>query len=141
MEQNKVLSAIMGGSILIGSLILLALAILVLVFYLLTMQKALTLAGKEHRRMEPGMVWLMLIPLFGLVWQFFIVNNVSEAVRSWAAAHDKDVADGGRTLGLTACILACCGIIPLLGILASIAALVCMILWWVKVSNFNSMMA
>ena len=95
MAPTNAFAALLGGSLLLAGLVLLALCLLPLVFYLLTMQRALTLAGKEHRNLEPGMVWLMFIPLFGLVWQFFIVKHVSEAVRSWAAANGKEVADGG----------------------------------------------
>jgi hypothetical protein len=141
MAPTNAFAALLGGSLLLAGLVLLALCLLPLVFYLLTMQRALTLAGKEHRNLEPGMVWLMFIPLFGLVWQFFIVKHVSEAVRSWAAANGKEVADGGWAIGLTAAILFCCGIVPVLGILASLGGLVCLIIWWVKVANFNTLMA
>ena len=140
MANPNALAALLGGGIVLAGLGLLAILIVPTVFYLLCMQKALTLAGRENREMEPGMVWLMFIPLFGLVWQFFIVKHVSGAVKKWAAAHNKDVADGGWAIGLTACILCCCGIIPALGLLASIGGLVCLIIWWVKVAGFNATM-
>ena len=132
----------MGGSgCLLGCLVSLAICLAPAIFYALSMQKALRLAGPEHRSLEPAMVWLMFIPLFGMVWQFFVVKYVSDAVKSWAAANGQDVGDGGWTLGLVACILLCCSIVPLLGILASLGGLVCWIIWWVKVANFNAMMA
>ncbi|MGA2080220.1 MAG: hypothetical protein ABSH53_06360 [Holophaga sp.] len=141
MASNRALAALVGGSIFVALLVCLAILILPTVFYLLSMQKALTLAGRENRRMEPGMVWLMFIPLFGMVWQFFIVRRVSEAVMNWAQGHGRNVADGGWTIGLTACILCCCGIIPVIGIFAAVAGLVCAIIWWAKVASFNALMS
>lgn len=141
MRPNDLAALIGGGSCLLFSLILVGVVFLPLVFYCLTMQKALRLAGPNHREMEPGMVWLLFIPLFGLVWHFFVVRNVSNAVMRWAAQNGQEVGDGGWSLGLTACILFCCGIIPLLGVLASLAGLIIWIIWWVKVADFNARMA
>jgi hypothetical protein len=76
-----------------------------------------------------------------MVWQFFIVRRVSEAVMNWAQGHGRNVADGGWTIGLTACILCCCGIIPVIGIFAAVAGLVCAIIWWAKVASFNALMS
>ena len=120
-------------------LILIALSVLPGVFYLLTMQKAPTLAGKEHRGMEPGMVWLMFIPLVGTIWQFFVVKHVSSAVKRWAAANAKEVGDGGWVIGLTACILFCFAIIPILGILAIMVGFGCWIIWWITIAKFNKL--
>ena len=42
------------------------------VFYLITLQSTLNEVSLKNRRMNPGEVWLMLIPIFGLVWQFIM---------------------------------------------------------------------
>jgi hypothetical protein len=105
------------------------------------MQKALNLAGPNHQKMQPAMVWLMLIPLFNLVWHFFVVKNVSESVKSWAAEHAKSVDDAGYTIGLIACIANCCSLVPVLNLLAGPVGLVCFIIWWVKVAGFNRLMS
>lgn len=141
MSNVHAFAAILGGGILFAGLLVLAACVLVTVFYLLTMQKALVLAGRENRSLEPGLVWLLFIPLFGLVWQFFIVRHVSSAVKNWAAAHGRNVGDGGWAIGLAACILVSLGALPHLGVLVSLAGLVCLIVWWVKVAHFNELMA
>ncbi len=140
MSDNDALAAMFGGGCLIAGLLMLAIGIAIVVFYILTMQKALKLAGDQHRKMEPGMVWLLLIPLFNLVWHFFVVKNVSESIKSWAAANGKTVDDAGYTVGLIACIAHCCGIIPFVNFIAGPVGLVCMIIWWVKVAGFNKLM-
>ena len=87
------------------------------------------------------MVWLMLIPLFNLVWHFFVVKNVSESIKSWAAENGKNVEDAGYTFGLICCIAQCCGLIPVVNMLAGPVSLVCFIIWWVKVAGFNKLMS
>jgi hypothetical protein len=51
------------------------------------------------------------------------------------------VDDAGYTIGLVACIANCCGLIPLINILAGPVGLVCFIIWWVKVAGFNKLMS
>jgi len=112
------------------------------------MQKALTLVGERHQKMAPGLVWLLLIPVFHLVWQFFVVTNVSDSIKSWAAENGQNVGDAGYSIGLAACICSCCcllGVIPCLGafitMFAGPGALICYIIWWVKIAGFNRLMA
>jgi hypothetical protein len=70
------------GEILIGlipALLMLAVvyAVLIVVCYLL--YTALLALPQQHRRMDPGLVWLLLIPLFNLVWNFFVFLRVPES--------------------------------------------------------------
>lgn len=140
-HDSNALAAMLGGGCLIFVLIAAAIGIAIVIFYILSMQKALDLAGERHRKMNPAMVWLMLIPLFNLVWHFFVVKHVSDSIKSWAAEKGAKVDDAGYTIGLIACIANCCGIIPGLNILAGPVGLVCFIIWWVKVAGFNKLMA
>lgn len=140
-SDSNALAALLGGGCLIFVLIAMAIGIAVIVFYILTMQKALNLAGPRHQKMNPGLVWLMLIPLVNLVWHFFVVKNVSESVKSWAAEKGVEVGDASYTIGLIACIANCCGLIPVLNLLAGPVGLVCFIIWWVKVAGLNKLMS
>ena len=133
-------AALLGGGCLIFFLVTFAIGIVIGIFYILTMQKALTLAGPRHQKMQPAMVWLMLIPLFNLVWHFFVVKNVSDSIKGWAEEHGAQVDDAGYTIGLVGCIANCCAVVPLINVLAGPAALVCIIIWWVKVAGFNRLM-
>src|SRR5271166_2160891 len=67
-------------SILTIALIACAIMLLPMIFYLLTLQKAFSRCSPENRAMAPGMVWLMLIPLFNLVWHFIVVTNLSKTL-------------------------------------------------------------
>ena len=129
----------LGGAEIIILLFVLLLAVLPMVFFLLLIQNTLKDISMENRKMEPGMVWLLFIPFFGLVWQFIIVNRLADSL------HDEfikknikvDEARPGFAIGLAFCILGCCGIIPYLGVLTSIGALVCWIIYWVKINGYK----
>jgi hypothetical protein len=140
MQENHSMAA--GLGILTGMLIVIAIMLVPLIFYCLTLQKALNRCSPENRAMNPGMVWLMFIPLFNIVWHFFIVVNMAKSLG--AEFQKRGIAEEpkpGQKIGMILCILACCGVVPILGILASLAAFVCWILYWVKIAGFSSRIA
>lgn len=120
-------------------LAVIAIFILVKVFYLLTLQKTLEQVAPERREMTTGQVWLELIPLFGIVWQFFNVNRVMRSVENEFKARDMSYYEisGTTNLGKASCILSCCGIIPIIGGLIRLASIICWIIFWVKTSNLK----
>ena len=65
------------------------------ILFLLTLSKALRRCAPENRTMEPGMVWLYLIPIFNLYWQFVTVNRVSESLKNefYARGIDRRALD------------------------------------------------
>jgi hypothetical protein len=138
--------------------ILLLLAFLVpVIFFLITQQNTLKAIQPQNRKMSPGEVWLQLIPLFGLVWQFFVVTRISDSLRkefnSWTddsifgvegnEANSMGYPRPTYGIGLAMCICLCCTLftnlgIPFLGLLASLGGLVCWIIYWVQLAQFKS---
>jgi hypothetical protein len=51
-----------------------------LIFFLLTLQKALSRCAPENRAMAPGLVWLELIPVFGWIWQFHVAAAIGRSL-------------------------------------------------------------
>ncbi len=47
----------------------------------------------------------------------------------------------GKNIGLAWCILVVCCLVPLLGIVAGILAIICWILYWVKIAGLSSTLA
>jgi hypothetical protein len=93
---------------------------------------------EEHRKQQPNMVWLLLIPLFNIVWMFFVYPKIAESFKSYFDSIGRtDVGDCGRGLALTYCILVCCGIIPYVGACTGLAALVIWIIVLVKFSTLK----
>ena len=85
-----------------------------LIFFLITLQNTFKEVKIENRRMQPGEVWLMLIPLFGLVWQFIIVNRLADSLKLEFTQRNIDINEfrPGYSIGLAYCVLFCCSIIP-----------------------------
>ena len=126
----------------VAGLVILVAIIVAHVFYLLTLQKALNRCSPELRTMQPGMVWLMFIPLFNLVWHFFIVLNVAKSLGSEFRKRGipEDPASS-KALGLATCILQCCGIIPCIGGIFALGGLVCWIIYWVQIAGYSRKLA
>jgi hypothetical protein len=112
------------------------------IFYIPTLQKTLNKCAPSSRTLEPGMVWLFLIPLVNLIFNFFIVFGLSKSLHNEFVRRGMPVADPtpGQSIGLAMCICACCGFIPFLGILACIANLVLWIMYWVKIAEYSRML-
>ena len=131
-------SAALGAGIMVFALIALAIALIPMIFYILTLQKALNKCAPENRAMQPGMIWLLLVPLVNLVWSFFVVLNMAKSLG--AEFQKRSIAEEpepGKKLGLIMCVLLCCGIIPFLGVLCSLGGLVCWIMYWLKIAGFS----
>jgi tellurite resistance protein TehA-like permease len=99
------------------SVIFFVAGLLVMILWLLQMSKALDNVSQDFRNMNPPAVWLAFIPLFGLVWQFLVVNAVAYGLvkefnsRGLITSEEKP----GSGVGQTGCILICCSIIPVAG--------------------------
>jgi hypothetical protein len=122
----------------LGLLVFLAIAVTVKVFYLLTLYRALNRCSPESRAMDPTLVWLNFIPCFSLVWQFFVVINVAKSLgaefkKRGIVAEEQP----GQAIGLAMCILSVLCAIPYVNCLMAPAALVCWIIYWVKIAEYS----
>src|ERR1019366_6688161 len=118
MNTNDAHAVVAGLGILTIVLILFAILLVPFIFYCLTLQKALNRCSPECRAMSPGLVWLMFIPLFNLVWHFFVVLNMAKSLG--AEFQKRGIAEDpkpGQTLGVVMSIVGCGCIIPLLNLL------------------------
>ncbi|MDM8000661.1 MAG: hypothetical protein QUS33_11910 [Dehalococcoidia bacterium] len=123
-----------------------AIPIVIGIFYCLTLQKALSRCAPQNRTLSPGLVWLYLVPLFNLVWHFFIVVNMAKSLHAeFVYRNMLEEESPGQGIGLAACILHVVSLlahlIPFLGWLVWIAGLVCWIIYWVKIAGFSNKIA
>ena len=122
------------------SLILVPIFLVPAIFFLLTLQKTLNAISPENRMMPPSNVWLMLIPLFNIVWQFIMVDKIAQSVAAECTRLNIPTKDAKPTYnnGLAWNICNILSFIPLIGGLAS---LVTFILYWVKVNEFKNLIS
>jgi hypothetical protein len=122
------------------------------IFFLITQQNILRIIQPQNRTMQPGEVWLQLVPLFNLVWQFVVITKISESIRRELASENtfsfeqqnNSYANSsyGQSkptygIGIAFCILGCCSILPVLAPFASIASLICWIIYWVQLAEYK----
>lgn len=111
------------------------------IFFILTLQKAILRCSPENRTITPGMVWLMLIPLFNLVWDFILVKEIASTLEREFKKRNVPVETApGKNIGFAWCILAVGTIIPFLGVLSVIGAIICWILYWAKIAGFSALL-
>jgi hypothetical protein len=135
------------------------------VFYLLTLQRALERCSPANRTMVPGLVWLGLVPLFGVAWHFVIVVALGRSLETERRSRGLSTPSRpGRSLGLAmavlealACTLLLLGwgaglryvalevasydlvrVLLLLSFVLGVAWFVVWILYWVKVYMYSS---
>ena len=133
MDQSQSHELAAGLGLLGIAFIVFAILLVPTIFYLLTLQKALNRCSPECRAMNPGMVWLMLIPLFNVVWQFFVVINMAKSLG--AEFQKRGISEDpnpGQTLGLVMCVG---------NLICGPVGLVCWILYWVKIAGYSARIA
>jgi hypothetical protein len=93
----------------------------------------------QHRKSESWQAFLLLIPLFNLIWNFVMLARVSSGMQSFfQAKNDESVGDCGANLGLwysISCLVAC---VPYVGCLGALAAVVLLIMYLMKINNLRT---
>tara|TARA_Y100000814_G_scaffold250677_1_gene197350 strand:- start:258 stop:695 length:438 start_codon:yes stop_codon:yes gene_type:complete len=128
----------MEGIIILFALLLIGGVITAYVFFLITLMKLLRKCSPNNRTMEGEMVWLNFIPLFGFGWFIYTVIQVRNSLQAEFKSRNIKVDDPqvGFGVGLAAGICNCCSIIPVLGILSGIAALILIVIYWMKMHEY-----
>jgi hypothetical protein len=133
--------AVQAIVILIGLLFFLVLlSITIFIIYLLyTFLKALP---PEYRLMDPTLVWLLLIPCFNLIWNFFVYPRIAKSYQNFFVAHGRtDVGDCGAGLGIAYAICAVLVSIPcvnyITGIFCGPAMLILLIIYLVRLHGLK----
>ncbi len=142
--------------------------IVVTIFYLLALQHALERCSCANRTMTPGLVWLLLVPLFQEVWAFLVVialgRSLGNEFRSRGLAAPSRP---GQSLGLAMAAVGASGYVLGLGLytiavvelvrgdglssgwlslgsvvlLLVLARLVLLIIYWVTIHNYSQRLA
>ena len=116
----------------VGVICLVSLAIGIVILYLIF--SCYQRIPERHRQMGPWQVWLTLIPLFGIVWIFFVFPKLGKSYQSYFAEQGRtDVGDCGEKVGLWYAICVALSCIPCVNYIAGPAALILLIIFLVKV--------
>ena len=128
-----------GAAIVGFVLIVLAISLTIAILYLMNLQNLMKEVNQKNRLVEPGNVWLMLIPLFNIIYPFILYPKICDSVKAEFEYRGKpEVGDYGRSLGITMPILGLVGFVHFLGTFAGLANLVIFIIFWVKMAEFKN---
>ena len=119
--------------------------------YLLTLSKALEAVRPQNRATEPSSVWLMLIPIFNLVWPFILYKKIATSLTAeYRSRGMSENADSTYVIGV---IANCCMIIStilnissnvsgtqqsMLASFFSLPGLIFWIIYWVQINNHKN---
>jgi hypothetical protein len=98
------------------------------IIYISALEECLKAVSPSNRTLSPGFVWLLLIPLFNLVWHFVVVIHLARSLKNEAEQRKLSVGDGGKLLGIATSISLVLG--PILNILL-------MIWYWIRISRLT----
>ena len=127
-----VILSVIAGFVIIG--------IVIQVVVCLMVASCLKRLPTQFRKQEPGMVWLLLIPFFRFIWNFFVHPKVADSYKAYFDAIGRtDVGDCGKGVSLAFCICSATMIIPYLNFLTGVAALVLLIIMLVRFNEMKNM--
>jgi hypothetical protein len=122
------------------ALVALGLMLLPRIFYLISMQRAVARCDPSARSIPPGLVWLAMVPLLSMVWDFVVVVAVGRSLGNEYARRNRPLAYSfpGLGFGISFCVLNLLIWIPLINMVAVPVAVVLWLIFWVKISRLSS---
>lgn len=127
---------LLGGVFFLFSLFFL-ITLIPLIFYILTIRKTLNIISLKNRQMTPDEVWLLIVPMLGLIWHFFVVSRLADSIR--LEADDLGLSLGERkpayNLGIAMCIFTLFSFTGKGG--PGLIGLVLWIIYWVKIDSYR----
>lgn len=105
------------------------------IIFLASLSGVLSKCSPQSRKMQPGLVWLCLIPFLNLVWVFFVVSAISDSLGNEFRLRGASLTDPKPAfgVGLGWAISGICSFVP--GVI--FVHLIFWIVYWVKISGFK----
>ena len=93
----------------------------------------------ENIKMEPGLVWLNLIPIFNLGWIFYTTIKIRDTLEAEFKSRNikSDDPRFAYSIGFAHCVTLACSIIPFIGFFTLIASFILWIIYWVKTYKYS----
>ena len=128
----------MGGLI---QLLFLLLFLIPYVFFLFTLYRTAEQISVENRRIVPAQVWLLLIPLFNLIWMFVVINKLAASIKQECDRLNITYNQQTPTkdIGNVYALLAIASLMPVIGLFFGLAAFICWIIYWTQVARYRKL--
>lgn len=119
----------------------------VFILYLVNLQKTLQEVSFHNRELEPGLVWLNLIPVFNIVWTFIVNIKISNSLQKELEQRQgpSDYDNYARIIGiihpcsliLTTLFIVIKDPFPYAGKIAQLAYMVCVAIHWYQTAGYK----
>jgi hypothetical protein len=115
--------------------------------FLFTLNNTLLVIKPKNRHTQPSSVWLMLIPLYNLVWQFILYRRLINSITAeYKARGYHETAEQSYRIGVTSAIVLITSsfasrsesIPPLIETLLTLTGLVTWGIFWIQISNHRN---
>jgi hypothetical protein len=140
----------MNETVIYLTILFLLIFIVIGIFYVLTLYRTMKSITPVNRKIEPGQVWLMFIPIFNLYWSFVVVSKLSNSIAS-EIRYRTDRLETRPAYASGIIFSSAWGINSLLNLFGDNAlttvvggfiALVCIVCWlihWVQIAQYKRM--
>jgi hypothetical protein len=108
------------------------------IVYIAFLSGVLRKCSPASRTMEPGMVWLLLVPLLNVIWNFLVVTALARSLGNEFRLRNipTDNPEPGKSIGIAMCVCGACSIIPIVNIIAALPNLILWVIYWVKIAEY-----
>lgn len=112
LQSGVEMLVILGAALIVGFMIAFA--------YVRTLQRALNKVSPHNRQMEPGMVWLLVVPGFNIIWQFIVAFMLPGSLRrEFCERGQDDGSNYGKSLAFSQAILSIAPVLLILYLIAT----------------------
>src|SRR5690606_23282764 len=95
------------GAMLFMILFSLGIVILIAVFYFSNLQKTVKAAAPENRKLPPGNVWIMMIPVIGTIYSFIAIPKIADTIAAEYKSKGQPLATNRPTYGVGMAMTVC----------------------------------
>jgi len=93
---------------------------------------------QEFRLREPWMVWLLFIPFFHIVWNFYIYPSLATSYKKYFDSIGcTEVGKCGRSVAVAYCVCVCCVFVPSAGPLAALIGIGLLLFFLVEICELK----
>ena len=145
-RYDKLISALSGShgiavAIFLALILLLVLGISIL--FTLTLYNTAMAIEPKNRMLAPLSIWLMVVPYFNLLWQFYVIAQLSKSIGLEFYSRGLPIQNKPTyKIGMVSAILSCLyylpGHFPALKFLLFVVGFITCIVYWVKVYEFKN---
>ena len=111
-----------------------------MLFYILTLRQALRQC--ESPTISARSLWILLLPVLGTIWHFFVVKEICESLSDEFERRHRRNPDPtvGQSIGIAMCVAGGLSMFPALLLIASIAYYILWVLFWVNVREISRLL-